>query len=135
MANNDFPMPTEGFVITHFLTVSDIKRSVDFYARVFDGKIVMDDGPGMVKIGDTWIIVNTGGGPTDDKPTVHLAPPADPDKVSQFLNVRVANMEEAFKTFSERGATFLTEPVTFSREIRCYMRDPDGYIIEVGQII
>jgi lactoylglutathione lyase len=28
---------------------------------------------------------------------------------------------------------FLTPPKDHGREIRCYMRDPDGHLIEVGQ--
>ena len=27
----------------------------------------------------------------------------------------------------------ITEPKVHKTEIRCYMRDPDGYLIEVGQ--
>jgi hypothetical protein len=34
---------------------------------------------------------------------------------------------------SKRGARFVTEPKVHARELRCYMRDPDGYLIEVGQ--
>ena len=32
-----------------------------------------------------------------------------------------------------RGAEFITEPKDKYGETRCYIRDPDGYIIEVGQ--
>ena len=31
------------------------------------------------------------------------------------------------------GATFLTPPIDRGREIRCYLRDPDAHLIEVGQ--
>jgi lactoylglutathione lyase len=34
---------------------------------------------------------------------------------------------------AKRGARFITEPKNPGLEIRCCMRDPDGYIIEVGQ--
>jgi len=81
----------------------------------------------------TPIVLNVGGGPTDDKPTVRLAPPADPDVSSGFLNLRVRNIAQAYRDWSARGAAFLTEPKDHRFEIRCYMRDPDGYIIEVGQ--
>jgi hypothetical protein len=54
----DAPVPEEGFLVTHFLTVEDQARSRAFYAEVLDNH--------------GW-------------------------------------------------------------ETRCYMRDPDGYIIEVGQ--
>ncbi|HVH30206.1 MAG TPA: VOC family protein, partial [bacterium] len=34
-----------------------------------------------------------------------------------------------------RGAAFLTPPIDRGSEIRCYMRDPDGHLIEVGQVV
>jgi catechol 2,3-dioxygenase-like lactoylglutathione lyase family enzyme len=74
-----------------------------------------------------------GGGPTDNKPTVTLAPPADPDRASAFLNIRVADISEVYAERSAKGAEFLTEPKDHEREIRAYIRDPDGHLIEVGQ--
>ena len=93
----------------------------------------MDSGLGMVKLANSWIIVNVGGGPTDDKPDVYLSPPTEPNQVQQFLNLRVANIQEKYEEWSAKGAEFLTEPMDRGAEIRCYMRDPDGYLIEVGQ--
>jgi hypothetical protein len=64
--------PKEGFVLTHFLTVTDVKRSAEFYQRILGGHVI-------------------------------------------------------------RSVEFLTESKDHGSEIRCYMRDPDDYIIEVGQ--
>ena len=134
MKRTDFPAPKEGFVITHFITVTDIKRSAEYYSKVFDGQILMDSGPGMVKIGSSWIILNTGGGPTDDKPEHYLeAPTPETRTFHSFMNIRVADIDIAYKLWSERGAEFITEPKDHGGEIRCYIKDPDGYIIEVGQ--
>jgi hypothetical protein len=80
-----------------------------------------------------WIIINVGGGPTDDKPDVVLEPPKDSRKTSSFLNIRVADIHKAYAEWKGRGAEFLTPPKQHEHEIRCYMRDPDGYLIEVGQ--
>ena len=77
---------------------------------------------------------NAGGGPTDDKPTVTLETPKDPNRASAFMNIRVADIKKAYKEWSAKGATFLTEPKDHGREIRAYIRDPDGHLIEVGQI-
>ena len=85
-------------------------------------------------VGLTWIVLYLGGGPTDDKPDVTLAPPENPNKVSSFLNIRVADIQKCYREWSERGAEFLTEVKDHEREFRCYMKDPDGYIIEVRQI-
>jgi len=129
--------PREGFTVAHFLTVADIGRSAQFYAKVFDGEILSEGdsegAPAYIRIANTWLIVNVGGGPTPDKPTVVLSPPADPDAVSSFMNIRVADIAACYELWRSRGAEFITEPKDKTGEIRCYIRDPDGYIIEVGQ--
>jgi catechol 2,3-dioxygenase-like lactoylglutathione lyase family enzyme len=125
--------PTQGIVLTHFLTVADVKRSADFYARVLGGKIVREGEPSVIQVANSWIIVNVGGGPTDDKPTVILHTPQNPDEATSFMNIRVADIHACYNAWRERGAEFLTEPKVHRDEIRCYMRDPDGYLIEVGE--
>jgi predicted enzyme related to lactoylglutathione lyase len=129
--------PLEGFTVTHFLTVADIDRSVRFYEKVFGGRILSRGdargAPGYIQIANTWLIVNVGGGPTPDKPAVTLSVLADPNSVSSFMNIRVADIQACYKLWRERGAEFITEPKDKYGETRCYIRDPDGYIIEVGQ--
>ena len=129
--------PRDGFTIAHFLTVADVARSLRFDERVFGGRIVSEGdskgAPGYIAIANTWLIVNVGGGPTPDKPAVTLSVPADPDSVSSFMNIRVADIHACYELWRSRGATFITEPKDKYGETRCYIRDPDGYIIEVGQ--
>jgi lactoylglutathione lyase len=134
MTTQDFSLPPkQGFVLTHFLTVADVERSADFYARVLDGKILRSGQPTIVQVANSWIILNVGGGPTDDKPRVTLRPPTNPDEASSFMNIRVADVQACYADWRNKGAQFLTEPKDHGAEIRCYMRDPDGYLIEVGQ--
>jgi len=133
MADIEFPAPQSGFVVTHFLVVSDQDRSRDFYRSVFGATVVLERDPVILKIASSWLILNVGGGPTDDKPAVTLAPPADPGHASAFLNIRVANIAAAYAEWSAKGAEFLTEPKDHASEIRAYIRDPDGHLIEVGQ--
>jgi catechol 2,3-dioxygenase-like lactoylglutathione lyase family enzyme len=133
MTREDLPAPREGFVLTHYLTASDVDRSRAFYADVLGGRVVLERNPAMIKVANAWIIINEGGGPTPDKPDVTLAPPSDPQKASSFLNIRVADIEACYDEWSAKGAEFLTAPIDRGPEIRCYMRDPDGYLIEVGQ--
>ncbi|MFD9095774.1 VOC family protein [Streptomyces collinus] len=130
---DDLPAPTEGLVLTHFVTVSDVARSRAFYADVLGGKVVLEENPCIVKVANGWIIMNPGGGPTEDKPDVVLRTPDDPSTVSGFLNVRVADIHAFYATASAKGVEFLTPPIDRRAELRCYMRDPDGYLIEVGQ--
>jgi predicted enzyme related to lactoylglutathione lyase len=129
--------PLEGFTITHFLTVADIQRSASYYEKVFGGRILsLGDGKGAsghIAIANTWLILNVGGGPTPDKPTITLSVLADPDKISSFMNIRVADIQACYELWKSRGAEFITEPIPKYGETRCYIRDPDGYIIEVGQ--
>jgi catechol 2,3-dioxygenase-like lactoylglutathione lyase family enzyme len=122
-------------VVTHFIVSDDVERSRRFYTEVLGGTVVFGPEPTNIALANTWIIINVGGGPTDDKPTVTLETPSDPDRVSSFLNIRVEDIHAAYAEWSARGAQFLTAPKEHKYEIRCYIRDPDGYIIEVGQTI
>ena len=127
------PVPTEGLLLTHFIVSNDIERSRRFYTEVLGGETIRAGEPSFVALANSWIIINVGGGPTDDKPTVTLETPRDPDRVSSFLNIRVADIHAVYEQWSARGAQFLTPPTDRGPEIRCYIRDPDGYLIEVGQ--
>jgi catechol 2,3-dioxygenase-like lactoylglutathione lyase family enzyme len=129
----DWPLPSEGFVLTHFIVSDDVPRSAAFYSEVLGGEIVMEGEPTIVQLANGWVIINVGGGPTDDKPEVILETPPDPSRVNAFLNIRVADIQRCYEEWGAKGAEFLTEPKQHEREIRCYMRDPDGHLIEVGQ--
>ena len=133
MQRDQLPAPEVGLVLTHFLTVRDVARSRDWYADVLDGEVVLAENPAIIRVANSWIIMNPGGGPTPDKPDVSLAPPEDRSTVSSFLNVRVADIHAFYRERRDRGIEFLTGPIDRKAELRCYMRDPDGYLIEVGQ--
>ena len=128
--------PREGISIAHFLTVADIERSTRYYETVFGARVLSrPDGkgsPGYLQLANIWLIINVGGGPTPDKPTVTLSVP-DPNHINSFMNFRVADIQACYKLWKSRGAEFLTEPIPKYGETRCYIRDPDGYIIEIGQ--
>lgn len=125
--------PKEDFILAHFLTVTNVKRSADFYLHIFGGKLIRSGKPTIIQIANSWIVLNVGGGPTDDKPSITLHTPLYPNEFSSFLNIRVADIWSSYNEWQRRGAKFITEPKDHGLEIRCYMRDPDGYIIEVGQ--
>ncbi|MGH2987576.1 MAG: VOC family protein [Solirubrobacterales bacterium] len=129
----EFPAPEEGITLTHFIVADDVERSRRFYTDVLGGETAAAGEPSFVALANSWIIINVGGGPTDDKPSVTLETPPDPDRVSSFLNIRVADIQAVHAEWSARGAEFLTPPKQHESEIRCYVRDPDGHLIEVGQ--
>ena len=130
----DFPAPEEGFIITHVLVVTDQDQSREFYRELLGGQVLVERDPVIMKVQNTWLTLVTGGGPTDDKPGVSLTPPADPGRASGFLNVRVADIAKAYREWPAKGAQFLTAPKDHGVEIRAYIRDPDGHLIEVGQL-
>ncbi len=125
--------PSDAIVLTHFIVSDDVERSRRFYTDVLGGKLERSGEPTNIALGNSWIVINSGGGPTDDKPTVTLETPRDLDRVSAFLNIRVKDIETVYAEWSARGAEFLTPPKHHAYEIRCYIRDPDGHLIEVGQ--
>jgi lactoylglutathione lyase len=121
------------FVVTNTIIARDIKRSVAFYRDVLGATVLRDGEPTFLRLANIWLTINGGGGGTDDKPDVIASPPRDPDVLSNFINLRVADIKRCHEVWSSRGARFITEPKVHATEMRCYMRDPDGYLIEVGQ--
>jgi len=117
----DLPTPAEGILVTIFITVRKVARSRDFYSRVLGGTVVLDENPCIVRLSNSWIIMNPGGPPTPGNTT------------SIFLNLRVADIQACYEQWRAKGAEFVTPPIDRGAEIRCYVRDPDGYLIEVGQ--
>jgi catechol 2,3-dioxygenase-like lactoylglutathione lyase family enzyme len=128
--------PTEGVVLTHLLVVSDMDRSRQFYRDVLGAKVYREYGGTscVLTFQGSWLLLVTGGGPTKDKPTVTFAPPQDPDTVSHELTLRVPDCHAAYETLKARGAVFLTPPVDWGGEIRCFFRDPDGNLLEISQV-
>jgi predicted enzyme related to lactoylglutathione lyase len=136
MKRSDMPMPTEGIIVTHFAVAEDIARTARFYSDVLGGTIVFaaPGAPTFVKLANTWVIINVGGGPTPDKPNTVLATPSAGATVDAFMNIRVADIQAVYDDWTAKGADFITPPLdNGGYELRCYLRDPDGRIIEVGQ--
>ena len=121
------------FIATETLIVANIARSVAFYRDVLGATVLREGEPTLLRLKNIWITINKGGGPTDDKPEVIASPPKDLNTLSSFLNLRVVDIERCYELWRSRGAHFITKPKVHQTEKRCYMRDPDGYLIEVGQ--
>jgi catechol 2,3-dioxygenase-like lactoylglutathione lyase family enzyme len=130
-----FPAPTEGILVTNVVVSRDVDRSRRFYTEVLGGEAVLEGPLSIVALANGWVTIIGPGGPGEDKPTVTLEPPSDPDRASAFLNIRVADIGSVYEQWSARGAKFLTPPIDRGSEIRCYMHDPDGHLIEVGQLV
>jgi catechol 2,3-dioxygenase-like lactoylglutathione lyase family enzyme len=89
----------------------------------------------VLRFAGTWLLLVSGGGPTPDKPTVVFRPPPDADQVSHAMTLRVADCRAAYEALRERGAAFLTPPYDWGGEIRCFLRDPDGHLVELSQAV
>ena len=135
MAENEFP--TEGVALTLLLVVSDMERSRHFYRDVLGATVYREYGGTscVLSFQGSWLLLVTEGGPTKDKPTVTFAPPTGPDTVSHELTIRVPDCKTAYEILTARGATFLTPPVDWGGEIRCFFRDPDGNLLEISEAI
>jgi len=135
MNRSDAPIPDEGILITNLVVASDVAATSEFYETI-GGRIVFEapGAPTFVKLANTWVIVVQGGGGTPDKPDVVLEPPTDLNRFNAFMNIRVADIMSIHEEWTAKGVEFITPPLdNHGYEIRCYIRDPDGRILEVGQ--
>lgn len=122
--------------MTHLLVVGDASVSRDWYVEVLDASVHGEYGGTSVVLDlmGNWLLLVTGGEPTPDKPTVTLAAPDDPDRVSGEIIFRVDDCQQAFELLSGRGAEFLAPPLDRGGEIRAFFRDPDGHLFEISQL-
>ena len=129
----ELPPPPEGIVLTHFIVSDDVQRSRRFYTEVLGGRVERPGDPVNVALANSWIVINGGRGPTDDKPTVILETPRDPDRASSFVNIRVKDIDAVYAEWSARGVNFLRRRNGTSTRSAADIRYPDGHLIEVGQ--
>ena len=125
--------PRKEISIAHFLTVADVARSARSSRKVFGARILsLGDGnaPGTFSLQISWMILNVGGGPTPDKPTVTL------QRLTNHINTSLPFALPIFNVppmpESRRRVHHGADP-QIRRDALHYIRDPDGYIIEVGQ--
>ena len=127
--------PTAGVELKYLLVVSDYARSLAFYRDVLGATIVREisDVLCLLNFGGAEIMLTVGGGPTKDKPTVTFASPTNADRVTSELVIRVPDCQAAYEALRSRGAEFLTPPVDWGYEVRAFLRDPDGHLLEISQ--
>jgi len=132
---DDFPV--QGVETTLLLVVSDLERARAFYTDVLGADLHREYGgtSAVLSFQGTWLLLVTGGGPTEGKPTVTFAPPADPDRVDHQLTMRVPDCRKAYEVLRGRGAEFLAPPVDRGGEVRAFFRDPDGHLLEISEVV
>ena len=124
-----------GTALTHMLVVKAIEPARKFYTEVLGATVYREYGGTscVLQYHDSWLLLVTGGEPTKDKPTVTFAPPTDRDRVGHAMTIRVDDCQAAYETLQQRGADFLTPPVDWGGEVRCFFRDPDGHLLEISE--
>jgi catechol 2,3-dioxygenase-like lactoylglutathione lyase family enzyme len=134
MAGEATMFPAPGTELTHILVVHDVERSTAWYRDVLGAELFREYGgtSAVLRFGAAWLLLVTGGGPTEDKPDVTFDTP-DPARVSHAVTIRVDDCRAAYETLSTRGAEFLTPPHDWGREVRCFFRDPDGHLFEISE--
>ena len=126
--------PDDGAELTHILVVADPAASRRWYEEVLGAEVYRAYGSSVVlRFLGAWLLLVEGGAPTDDKPTVTLAPPGDPDARDNLFTIRVADCQAVHDELRARGGTFLTPPVSHGNETRCFLRDPDGHLFELSE--
>ena len=130
------PLGTD-VAVTHILVVADPARSRDFWVNTLGAEVYREYGGTSVvlRFAGTWLLLVSGGGPTADKPVVVFAPPRDANQVSHAMTLRVTACQAVYEALQSRGAVFLTPPHDWGAEIRCFLRDPDGHLVEISQSI
>ena len=122
--------PAPRMIVCHFIVSDDVERSARFYTEVLGGRVVFGPVPTNIQLANTYIIINGGGGPTDDKPTVTLATPSDPDRVQQFPQhpghgypCRLRRMDRPGSAIPDAAeAARLRDPLLHSRSRRLHHR-------------
>lgn len=127
--------PSGATALTHILVVDEVSRARDFYRDVVGATVYREYGGTscVLQFLGAWLLLVTGGGPTEDKPDVSFAAPNDPKRVSHAMTIRVEDCRAAYDALRARGAVFLTPPLERPGEVRCFFRDPDGHLLEISE--
>ena len=107
----NLPAPREGILVTQYITVRSVARSRAFYSEVLGGQVVMEENPCIVKLANSWVLMNPGGPPTPDKPDISVVNYEPGNTVSSFMNLRVADVQACYEQWSSKGAEFVTPPI------------------------
>jgi len=127
--------PTSDMELTHILVVSEMEKSKHFYLNILGAELFREYGGSscVLKFQGAWLLIVTEGGPTKDKPETKFTVPENINSVSHSMTIRVKDCQKSYEILKERGAEFLTPPVDWGSEIRCFFRDPDGHLFEISQ--
>lgn len=127
--------PTDDMAISTILFVTDIDEARRWYTDVLGAELFREYGGTSVVLTflGSWLLLVTGGEPTDDKPGITFAPGDDRSRVDHSFTIRVRDCRASYDVLLARGAEFLTPPYDWGAEVRCFFRDPDGNLFEISE--
>lgn len=127
--------PTDDMAISTILVVTDIDEARRWYTDVLGAELFREYGGTSVVLTflGSWLLLVTGGEPTDDKPGITFAPGDDRSRVDHSFTIRVRDCRASYDVLLARGAEFLTPPYDWGAEVRCFFRDPDGNLFEISE--
>jgi catechol 2,3-dioxygenase-like lactoylglutathione lyase family enzyme len=110
-------------------------KSKSFYTDILGASIYREYGGDSLVLDflGSWILLVTSGEPTRDKPETTFIPPRDNKLVSHSFTIRLKNCDESYEILKQRGAEFITPPVSCGTETRCFFYDPDGHLFEISE--
>jgi catechol 2,3-dioxygenase-like lactoylglutathione lyase family enzyme len=119
------------------LAVGDVERSVAFYSEQlgFTVEALYDDPPyATLACAGARVSLAEQGHAADDRPGVTMSAPADPSSLQVVLVLEMSGVQEAYSELSAAGLHFLAEPYSPPwGGHRCFVVDPDGYLIELEE--
>ena len=121
--------PAYEIALAHFIVSDDVERSRRFYTEVLGGTTIRSGEPTYVALANSWIIINASAASLRARTTT----PSRHRTIRTWASSTSGSRTPLYAEWSAQGAEFLTPPKQHKTEVRCYMRDPDGYLIEVGQ--
>src|SRR4029450_13270564 len=126
------PTLRDGIALTHSIVAADVERATRFYSDVLGGEIVLAGEPSVVTLANSWITIDSA---ADHKRQAERHSRATTASLScDHLREHPRRRHPSRLPDLERaGAHFLTPPIDRRPETRCYLRDPDGHLIEIGQ--
>ncbi len=127
--------PFEDSELTTILVVSNMAKAKDFYVNILGAIVFREYGENSVVLDflGNWILLVPPGEGTKDKPETQFTYPLDRNSVSHSFTIRVKNCKESYEILKERGANFITPPVNWGAETRCFFYDPDGHLFEISE--
>jgi catechol 2,3-dioxygenase-like lactoylglutathione lyase family enzyme len=119
------------------LAVADVGRSAAFYRDVlgFEVEAEYDDPPyATLARAGTRLSLAEQGHPAEDRPGVAMVAPEDPARAAVVLVLEVADALAVHDGLAATGADLLAPPYSPPwGGHRFFVRDPDGFLVEVEQ--